>query len=779
MPTPRYRLLLAAALPILVGCGGRAPTGPASPGTTVASLRVTPDTADVIGTGDTLRLSARAEDALGQPVPYTGGVRWSVSDSGVASIDTEGLVTAAGTGVTTVTATGESGLSGEATVRVFASGPPSITSVSPLPLREGAEAVVLGSGFRPQLSDDSVTVDGVPARVLAAAPGSLSIRVPTYGCRPSRTVAVEVRTSFDPPASADVRLQGGGTNVSLDVGGRLLVQDSGAFCLQFAARSDSDGYLLGVQATAPSASALVPDALTAVTVTSVPAPSAVAAAASMAAVTPGPRFDRHEGGHHHDDDPQPAASDAERAAQAAAETRLDAWSRENLDPAASIPARRASAARRASRLERIRPAMLGNGPSVGDTLTLRVPDGRASNPCTTFTTIRAVVRVLGTGAILAEDVANPAGGMTLSQYQTLSDRLDGPILATLADYFGRPPDIDGNGRVIAVFTREVNRTWSGATAFVFGGDFYPRSDSAGAFSCPSSDEGEVYYSRAPDPTGVYGTPVTAASLRARAPLIMAHEITHIIQQGHRFSAAAPWMASWMMEGQAVLAQEVVGHAVMGNAPGQDYGLQVAYSHDADGTYWYREPFQGLSDYFGYVSSATRIPDAPAACGWLISDPSPCDGAPAWYAAGWAFLRWLSDRFGPELGGERALQRALIDGDASGFANVEAVVGRPWRELLADWAAALYLDDRVPAVGPDLGLASWDLHGIFDAYGINTGLQPVEEGFGDWTVSQDIRSASSAYFEMTGPGHPGTAVRIGGAPGGVLPPGLQVWVVRLR
>ena len=100
-------------------------------------------------------------------------------------------------------------------------------------------------------------MDGVPARVLAAAPGSLSIRVPTYGCRPSRTVAVEVRTSFDPPASADVRLQGGGTNVSLDVGGRLLVQDSGAFCLQFAARSDSDGYSLGVQATAPSASALV------------------------------------------------------------------------------------------------------------------------------------------------------------------------------------------------------------------------------------------------------------------------------------------------------------------------------------------------------------------------------------------------------------------------------------------------------------------------------------------------------------------------------------------
>lgn len=772
-------IVAMASLLLAAGCGGSTPTGPAGVGTTTDTrLSVTPDTADAVGAGDTLRFSARAQDALGRSVPYTGTLTWAVADTAVASVDTTGLVTAGGAGVTTVFATGTSGLSGAATLRVFAAGPPRVTSIAPLPLHEGAEAVLAGSGFRPALSDDSVTVDGVPARVLAAAPGSLRVRVPTYGCRPSRLVTVKVRTPVDSSASAFARLEGGGTDVSLAVGGHLLVRDSATFCLQFAAAPDSQRYLVGVQSTAASASTLVPDALTSVTLSSV-AEGTAGAAASVAGAAPTVRADRQEGRHGSDDDPAPGTADAGRLAQAAAETRLDAWSRANLDPAASIPARRAAAAALGSRLQKIRPAVVGGGVSVGDTLTLRVPDGRASDPCTTYTPIRAVVKVVGANAILAEDVANPPGGMTLTQYQTLSDRLDGPILPTLTGYFGSPTDIDGNGRIIAVFTREVNRTWSGATAFVFAGDFYPRSDSSGAFACPSSDEGEIYYSRAPDPNGVYGTVVTATSLRARAPLVMAHEITHIIQQGTRFSASAPWMASWMMEGQAVLAQEIVGHAVMGNAPGNDYGLQVAYSHDADGTYWYREPFQGLSDYFGYVSSATRVPDAPAACGWLISDPSPCEGAPAWYSAGWAFLRWLSDRFGPQLGGERTLQRALIDDDVSGFANVQAVVGRPWQELLADWAAALYVDGRVPGAGPDLEFSSWNLQAIFDAYGTNTGLLPLQEGFGAWGVSEDVRAASSTYLELAGPNHTATAVRVLGPAGGALPVGMQVWVVRLH
>lgn len=778
----RHRIAVAASLLLLVGCGGRTPTAPSGSGSSAATrLRVTPDTADVVGVGDTLRLSVRAEDAMGQPASYAGSVSWAVADTSVATVDADGLVTAAGTGVTTVVATAASGLSGRATMRVFGSGPPRVDSIAPLPLREGAEALLLGGGFRPRLADDSVSVDGVPAEVLAAAPGSLRIRVPTYGCLPSRFVTVTVGTPAGSSAGVDADLQGGGTAVALKPGGRLLVQDSAAFCLQLAAAADSERFLVGIQAAAVSASRLVPGALTAVTVTSV-AGGAGAPVASVVAAAPPVRLDRHGDGHDHDHSGDPSGggpSEAERMAQAAAETRLDAWGREHLDPAASLPALRASAAGRSRGLRGLRTALLGGtGPTVGDTLVLRVPDGGASNPCTTYSAVRAVVRVVGQDAILAEDVDNPSGGMTPSQYQTLSDRLDATIFPTLSGYFGSPTDVDGNGRVIALFTRQVNRTWSGAAAFVFGGDFYPRADSSGAFSCPASDEGEIYYSRAPDPTGLYGTPVTAASLRARAPLLMAHEITHIIQQGRRFSAGGPWMASWMMEGQAVLAQEVVGHAVMGNAPGQDYGLQVAESHDSDGTYWYREPFQGLSDYFGYVSSTTRVEDAPGACGWLISDPSPCAGAPAWYSAGWAFLRWLSDRYGPRLGGEHALQRALIDDDVSGFPNVEAVVGEPWRKLLADWSVALAVDDRLPA-GANLGLSSWDLPAIFDAYGTNTGLQPVREGFGSWTTTGDVRSASTAYLELAGPGHPARAVRVTGPAGGALPEGMQVWVVRLR
>jgi hypothetical protein len=751
-------------------------------------LVVTPDTADVVGVGDTVRFEARAADAGGGLLVGAPSVTWGVSDPAVAQVDSAGLVSATGMGVATVTASSASGLTGSATVRVFGAGAPTIISVAPSPLREGQEATVRGSGFRPATSEDTVLVDGMRASILSVAPGSLRIRVPTYDCLPARSVALRVSMTQGAAADTSVELAAAGTPVSLDPGQRMLVQDPATFCLQFGPEAGARSYLLGVQAAATSADALVPDALTPVTLTAVVEGSASASASAA----PGPVADlqvtRHESEHRHaDDDSGQGGSDGadgsspERLAQAAAETRLDEWSREHLDPAASIPARRASAS--ASPwpvgLEAVRLATAGAGTVAGDTLLIRVPDGTAQDLCASFTEIRAVVRFVGDRAILAEDVANPSGGMSLAQYQTLSGRLDSQIVGTLSAYFGEPTDIDGNGRVVAVFTKEVNRSWAGAAAFVFGGDFYARSAPAGSFSCPSSDEGEIYYSRAPDPTGIYGTPVTATSLRARAPLIMAHELTHVIQQGRRFAQGGPWMASWMMEGQAVLAQEVVGHAVMGNAPGSDYGVQVAYSHDGDGTYWYREPFQGLRDYYGYVSSASRVSGAPAGCGWLMSDPSPCAGVSAWYTAGWAFLRWLSDALGPTVGGERALHRALIDDRVSGFDNVQAVVGHPWRTLLADWAASLYVDGRVPAADPAVTMPSWDLYGIYDAYGTDTGIQPLEEGFGSWSASEDVRTGSSAYVRLSDTGGPAMALRVRDASDATLAPGTQIWVVRLQ
>ncbi len=747
-------------------------------------LAVTPDTADVVGPGDTVRFSAHRVDALGHPVSGSVHLAWSVSASSVAAIDSSGLARTASSGITVVTARLATGLSGSSMLRVFAAGAVGVSGLLPLPLREGRDATILGTAFRPRVTDNVVVVDGAPATVLAAWPDSLRIRVPTFDCRPTRTADVQVSTPAGPPADTTVRVQGEGTVVSLDVGRRVLLQDPSTFCLQFDSAAGPDSYLVGVQAAAPTAGDLVANALTQVAVTAVADGSTVMAAVSGARraipVTRATALtaDRHHSRGGDDDTGLPVGADSAWIAQAAGETRLSDWSRAHLDPAASLPARRAAASLAPGGRGDVRASLGSSGTAVGDTLTLRVPDGRAADPCTSYTQIRAVVRVVGAKAILLEDVANPSGGLTTAQYQSLSDQLDSRIMGTLVDYFGAPTDLDGNGRIAAVFTREVNRTWSGMAALVFAGDLFPRSASSG-FSCPSSDEGEVYYSQAPDPTGLYGYPLTATDLRARAPVLMAHELTHVIQQGRRFAAGGPWMAAWMMEAQAVLAQEVAGHAVLGNAPGHDYGLQTAYGSDVDGTHWYREPFQGLPDYFGYEGTGSRLSYAPASCGWLMSDPSPCGGVPGWYTAGWSFLRWLSDRFGPALGGEPNLHRALVDDGVSGFANVQAVVGEPWQNLLADWAAALYVDGRVPGADPDVTFTSWDLQAIFDPYGTDTGLQPLDEGFSGWSVTEAVRSGSTAYFRLAGSGHPATAVRVRTTADADLPAGVQVWVVRLQ
>ncbi len=65
------------------------------------TLTLTPEDVAFRALGDTLRLVAGAADANGYPVP----VDWSSSDTAVAQVDTSGLVTAAGNGTATITAT--------------------------------------------------------------------------------------------------------------------------------------------------------------------------------------------------------------------------------------------------------------------------------------------------------------------------------------------------------------------------------------------------------------------------------------------------------------------------------------------------------------------------------------------------------------------------------------------------------------------------------------------------------------------------------------------------
>jgi hypothetical protein len=297
----------------------------------------------------------------------------------------------------------------------------------------------------------------------------------------------------------------------------------------------------------------------------------------------------------------------------------------------------------------------------------------------------------------------------------------------------------------------------------------------------------VYYGVTPDPNGVFNL---GEYSRERGigdtPRLISHEFAHIIQDSRRFVLNTHnAMASWTAEGQATLAEEVVGHLEEGRSSGQNYGFAVAFNTDApSSTDWYSDRFIDLLRYFGLETADSKVPGAPEECSWIAgkpANPGPCLGGRDVYGTPWSLLRWVADQYGPTFpGGEKGLQRAIIDDAGIGYANIADVVGVPIKTLLARWAAALYADDRVPGLDPALTLPSWNLFDIFDANLVEAAwLVPRSRGFSSFSDAFNVRAGSAAYFRLSGATHPATAVRVRNGTDGDLPAIMQVFVVRLR
>lgn len=725
----------------------------------VDSVALSPASLTLGGPGDTARITAEARDRNDHPV-VDAAFSWSTSDPSVARVDGEGLVTAEAEGTVQISASAE-GVADTTPVGVGMppQPAPAIASVSPSPLREGMSATITGSDFDADAADNTVTVDGVEVTVTSATTTTLEVTVPTFDCLPARDVTVTVRTPGGSDGATEA-LAPDEAPVSVPVGEQVLLEDPEGFCLQFEASPATERYLVGVQSLSGVAGSLTP-----VTVTSEAADGVGAASAAPISLA--------VAGDGLDDGVVPDVRPGLRARRTA-EQRLRGWEARNLDPAAALPS---SSGERSFRMSSI----VEGSVQVGDTVSLRVPDSRFDDICANYVEVGGVVKAVGTEGIFVADTANPSGGFTNADYRDVSDRMDVEFFSTLADYFGEPTDLDGNGRVVVLISKAVNVTSPNVLGFVFAGDLFPRSTTDGSFACASSDEGELYYGKAPDPNGEFGDAYGTETARSQTPFIMSHELTHVIQQSRRFAAGLSFMSSIVAEGQATLGEEVVGHSVTGRSTGQNYGFTVAFNPDGnDEIDWYRDGFVDLVGYFGFESPTSRVAEAPEACGWWLRDPSPCVSRPLWYGVSWSFLRWASDQYGPSYaGGEQGFHRDLIGSGGTGPENVAAVLGRSFPEMMARWAAALYVDDRIPGADPLLAFTSWDLFDVERNTVSTAHLQPLEEGFADWQGAGEIRAGSAAYIAVEGGGRPATALRVRGGSGGLLPPDMQVWVVRLR
>ncbi len=745
-----------------------ASAGDASSTFTATALPDAPDSlAKVSGDGQT----GLAGDKLDNPIvvavldQYGNGVPGVDVDftveSGGGSLDSSSTTTdAAGearTGWTMGSSTGSNtasasspGLNGDPVAFSATATDLSVSGISPNPIVEGGTATISGTGFSPVPANNTVVIDGIAVSVTAATTTQLDVTVPVFDCRPARAVDVTVTVSSTTTSPENHQLEPA-SFLSLAVGEQLVIQDPASFCLQFDPELNLEEYVIGVQSTSEVASSL-----TEVVLSGEKDPAATSSRAGA------PRAQTASRG-----DFQPTARarrlGRHRNAEAAIRARDLAWLR-SLDRRHWVATRGMTGAA----------ASVDSGAAVGDTLTLRVrAQGDAS--CQNADSVRAVVKVKGQKGFWLDDVDNPANGFSEADYQTLSDQFDGLIYPSDFEHFGDPGDIDSNGRIVVLITKEVNKRFP-TLGFASSCDMLD-SDSFGA-----SNEAEIFYGAAPDPTGSVNDSYSRDDAFEDAPFIIAHELAHVIQLGRRGAAGAPFPTAWELEGQATLAEEVTGHAFEGRTTGQNLGYDVAFNNDDPSSIdWYSNAFVDLAYFYGYESSNSRVAGAPEQCSWLdASFQAPCGGRPLWYGVSWSFLRWISDHFGDAFaGGEKGFHQALIDASDVGFTNIANRVGVPIDSLLAQWSASLWVDDRVSTSNDRLTMRSWDLLDIFNGLVSTARLQPGAASFDDFSRTLSVRAASTAYTLVSGLLRPAVAIRARDAAGGALPSQMQLYVVRTR
>ena len=720
----------------------------------IATIAVTA-ASTALAIGGTTQATAVLRDGPGNVI--TGRtVTWSSSNTGVATVNATGLVTGVGQGKATISATAD-GQIGSVEISVD---PPTIASVSPNPMIEGQPATITGTKFGTTPASNTVRIGGVVAQVTSASATTLQIVVPAV-CKPEQSVSVDVTTNGSTSASRPSPFKPTKT-FALAQGQFQLITNPSDFCLQFAPSSATETYLIGLQSVSENVTSLTP----ANVIGEVPAGAVVAPRVSIATA---PIFSAPLV------DPVASARTARLAAHRSASAAFLNEQRELVvSKLASVRAKRAS---RTSQFAAARVPSIPGTAKVGDVINMKVPT--RPNTCSNSTPIAVTVKVIGAHGIFVEDNANPAGGFSATDYQTLSDRFDNEIYATDVSYFGEPSDFDQNGKIVIVITKEVNKVTPTILGQVIFGDML-------ASDCPAGNDGEYFYGRAPDPNGTVGGQYTIASALNDAPIIIAHEFAHVLQVGRRIAAPTEKFiqSTWELEGQATFAEEVNGFAVTGRSPGNNYGFAVAFNNpETTPIDWFVDAWLDLVFYYGVQTTTTRVANAPEQCSWLAQPPAntgPCVGGRDAYGVPSTLFRFISDQYGPTFpGGEKAIHRRLVDDDFSGYKTLENVIGQPIDAILSRWAAALYADDRAPGIDPKVTFTSWNLFDIESRLITVAHLQPRERSFSAFTDQVSVRAGSSAYFLVSSASRPASSVRMRDLSGNTLPGIMRLWVVRIR
>ncbi len=348
-------------------------------------------------------------------------------------------------------------------------------------------------------------------------------------------------------------------------------------------------------------------------------------------------------------------------------------------------------------------------PAIGTTVTL---NANGNNACTIATNRPSRVAAVSNNAIVVVDQSAPAGGFTDAEYQGIATTFDTLVFPLDTAAFGKPFDMDGNGRVILFFTTTVNAlTPRGAHGivggFFFERDLFPRDSTAQVgVGCKTSNEGEMFYLPVLDPNKQFNEFYSSKeTLKTDIIGTLAHEFQHLINASRRIyvtTAIVDFEVVWLNEGMSHIAEELLYYRVTGFAPKLDLGYQqVATSAKIDAINSYQ--IQNLGRLAEYVGATD------------INSPYALNDSLATRGATWNLLRWALDQ---SPNPPNSYLKALVDSDKWGqpnfnqvFAGVGGLLGATRQEVIAN-----FFDDSGISIAAQYSFPSWNFPDLLPRIG---------------------------------------------------------------
>ncbi len=362
--------------------------------------------------------------------------------------------------------------------------------------------------------------------------------------------------------------------------------------------------------------------------------------------------------------------------------------------------------------------------NVGDLVTLNASLVSCSSASPRVGRVAAITNK----AIIVADTANPAGGFTDAEYQSLGVTFDTLVYDMDVSNFGAPTDIDSNGHIILFFTRAVNEltpanSGSVVLGFFYARDLYPKTGSA---ACPTSNQAEMFYLVVPDPTGIAGHILNKAYVSTNTIATTAHEFQHLINAARRLyinHAPAVTEETWLNEGLSHIAEELLFYRVSGLQPRHNLD-SAAIANPSVIAAFNNYELNNARRYQTYLQSTAM--HAPVG-----ADPS--DATLETRGAIWSFLRYAADRQGSSDG---AFWYNLVNSQTSGVANLANVLGVSPASWMRDWAISVFTDDWVPGIASNYTQPSWNTRGYFNA-----------DNLAFWLQNSDLRTLSDGVLSI--------------------------------